>query len=83
MSRTQLHRKVKALTGQSASEFIRNYRLEYAYQLLQNNAGSVSEVAFQTGFSSASYFSKAFSAKFGQSPKEVKHPGSRPADPSS
>ncbi len=72
MSRTQLHRKVKALTGQSTGEFIRNYRLEYAYQLLEQNAGSVSEVAFQVGFSSASYFSKAFSAKYGMSPKEVR-----------
>lgn len=72
MSRTQLHRKIKALTGQSTGEFIRNFRLEYAYQLLEQNAGTVSEVAFQVGFSSASYFSKTFSAKYGISPKEVK-----------
>lgn len=75
MSRTQLHRKLKALTGQAASEFIRNYRLEYAYQLLEQKAGSVGEVAFQVGFSSSSYFSKAFSAKYGLSPKEVRKKG--------
>ncbi|MCL4106265.1 UNVERIFIED_CONTAM: hypothetical protein GTU68_061107 [Idotea baltica] len=76
MSRTQLHRKLKALTGQAASEFIRNYRLEYGYQLLEQNAGSVGEVAFQVGFSSSSYFSKAFSSKYGLSPKEVRKKGS-------
>jgi len=76
MSRTQLHRKLKALTGQAASEFIRNYRLEYAYQLLEQNAGSVGEIAYQVGFSSSSYFSKSFSAKYGVSPKEVRKKGS-------
>lgn len=75
MSRTQMHRKIKALTGQSAREFIRNFRLEHAYQLLEQNAGSVGEIAFLVGFSSASYFSKAFSSKFGVSPKEVRKRG--------
>lgn len=72
MSRTQLHRKLKAIGNQSTSTFMRNYRLERAYQLLGQNAGGVSEVAFMVGFVSASYFSKAFSAKYGKSPKEVR-----------
>lgn len=75
MSRTQLHRKLKALTNQNVSEYMRNYRLEYGYQLLKQNAGSVTEIAFQVGFSSASYFSKSFSAKFGISPKVLRTQG--------
>lgn len=72
MSRTQLHRKLKAICGQSTTTFMRNYRLERAYQLLKQNAGGVGEVAFMVGFGSASYFSKAFTAKFGMSPKEIR-----------
>ena len=72
MSRTQLHRKLKALTDQAASEYMRNFRLEIAYQLLEKNAGSIGEIAFQVGFASASYFSKSFAARYGKSPKEVR-----------
>lgn len=72
MSRTQLHRKLKALTDQNATEFIRNFRLEHARQLLRANAGTVSEIAFRVGYSSASYFSKSFSARYGMSPKEAR-----------
>lgn len=72
MSRSQLHRKLKALSGQSAGEFMRNYRLEYAYQLLEQDTSPVGEIAFQVGFSSASYFSRAFSIRYGKSPKAVR-----------
>ncbi len=72
LSRSQLHRKLKALTGQSPNELIRNYRLERALQLLQQQSGSISEVAFQTGFSSPAYFSKCFSDRYGMSPGEVR-----------
>lgn len=72
LSRSQLHRKLKALTGQSPNELIRNYRLERALQLLQQHTGSISEVAFQTGFSSPAYFSKCFSDRYGYAPGEVR-----------
>ncbi|MDZ4809977.1 MAG: ATP-binding protein [Bacteroidota bacterium] len=72
LSRSQLHRKLKALTGQAPNELIRNYRLERALQLLQQHSGNISEVAFQTGFSSPAYFSKCFSDRYGYAPGEVR-----------
>ncbi|MEO7982563.1 MAG: ATP-binding protein, partial [Bacteroidota bacterium] len=72
LSRSQLHRKLKALTGQAPNELIRNYRLERALQLLQQHSGNISEVAFQTGFSSPAYFSKCFSDRYGYAPGELK-----------
>ncbi|MBC7874771.1 MAG: response regulator, partial [Ferruginibacter sp.] len=68
LSRSQLHRKLKALTGQAPNELVRNYRLERALQLLQQHSGTVTEVAFQTGFSSPAYFSKCFSDRYGYAP---------------
>ncbi len=67
-SRSQLHRKLKSLTGQAPNELIRNYRLERALQFLQQHSGTITEIAFQTGFSSPAYFSKCFSDKYGYSP---------------
>ncbi len=72
MSRAQLHRKLIALTGKSASRFVRNYRLEHAYQLLQNRVGTVSEIAYRVGYSSPAYFTKCFTEDFGISPSQVK-----------
>ncbi len=71
MSRSQLHRKLTALTGLAVSEYLRNYRLERAMELLRNGAGNVSEVAWQVGFVNAKHFSTAFKEKFGKSPSEV------------
>jgi YesN/AraC family two-component response regulator len=71
LSRTQVHRKVKTLTGHSTSVFVRNIRLEKAYLLLKNRKGNVSEIAFQTGFNSASYFSTCFSEYFGYPPTSL------------
>lgn len=71
MSRSQLHRKLIALTGQSPSEVLRNTRLLRAKELLQKKAASPSEVAFRVGFSSHTYFSKCFKEEFGISPSEV------------
>ncbi|MCR9249591.1 MAG: tetratricopeptide repeat protein [bacterium] len=68
MSRMQLHRKLKALTNQSASEFIRTIRLERAAQLLANNQCNVAEAAYQVGFAHLSYFAKCFKEKYGVSP---------------
>ncbi len=68
MSQPQLWRKLSALTGQSPSQFIRSVRLEYAKQLLQENSGNVSEIAFAAGFKNLSYFSRCFREKFGNPP---------------
>ena len=72
MSRAQLHRKLIALTGVSASRFVRNYRLEHAHQLLQNKVGTVSEIAYRVGYSSPAYFTKCFTEDCGISPSQVK-----------
>jgi|GEM_PF-616597 len=70
LSRMHLHRKLKALTGQSATEFIRTYRLKRAAQLLVQRADNVSQVAYQVGFGSLSYFTSSFKAQFGCTPSE-------------
>lgn len=69
-SKSQLYRKIIALTGQSPNNFIREYRLNEALGLLNKNAGNVSEVAFETGFSSPSYFSKCFQKRYGLAPSD-------------
>ncbi|GHB58271.1 ATP-binding protein [Persicitalea jodogahamensis] len=68
VSRTQLHRKLKALTGQNSTEFVRNLRLRRAAALLSTGEFTVSEVAYQTGFESLSYFSKSFQELMGVPP---------------
>jgi signal transduction histidine kinase/CheY-like chemotaxis protein/ligand-binding sensor domain-containing protein/AraC-like DNA-binding protein len=70
VSSSQLRRKLKALTNQTVIEFIRNYRLEKAAELLAGRVGSVSDIAFQLGFESLPYFSKVFSEKYGKKPSE-------------
>jgi len=72
MSRSQVHRKLKALTNQSATQFIRNYRLYRAADLLKLNSGNITEIAYQVGFSSQTYFSKCFQELFKRSPSEYK-----------
>lgn len=69
MSSTHLYRKLKANTDHSAKELIQKYRLKKASLLLQNKEGNVSEIVYQVGFSSLSYFSRAFKSEFGMSPK--------------
>lgn len=70
MSRSQLHRKLKALTSLSPTLFIRSIRLQRAADLLSQRAGTVAEIAYQVGFSSQSYFSKCFHQEFGRTPSE-------------
>lgn len=71
MSRSQLHRKLTALLEQSPSDLIRQTRLQRAKSLLEQKAGTPSEIAFQVGFNSHTYFSKCFKEAFGLSPSEV------------
>lgn len=72
LSRSQLYRKVKALTGFTANEFLRKLRLERAKEMIENGDASISEVCFKVGFSSPSYFTKCFKAQFGILPTELK-----------
>jgi DNA-binding response OmpR family regulator/nitrogen-specific signal transduction histidine kinase len=71
MSRSQLHRKLIALTNQAPSEVLRNTRLLRAKELLQKKYATPSEVAYKVGFNSHTYFSKCFKDEFGISPGEV------------
>ena len=70
LSRSQLHRKLLAVTGQAPGEFIRTYRLKKAASLILENRLSVTQIAFEVGFSSPSHFSKAFKQQFNCLPKE-------------
>lgn len=70
LSRGHLHRKIKELTGTTPVDFLRNYRLGKAAQLLKQKQYSVSEIAYQTGFSSPAYFSKCFKAVYNMTPSE-------------
>ncbi|MDR1624284.1 MAG: substrate-binding domain-containing protein [Tannerellaceae bacterium] len=69
LSRGHLHRKIKELTGTPPVDFLRNYRLRKAAILLLQEQLSVSEIAYQTGFSSPAYFSKRFKELFQMTPK--------------
>ena len=70
MSRKNLLRKIKALTDQSVNEFIRNFRLKHAAQLIAGKSATISEIAYQVGFNNLSYFSKCFKELFGVLPTE-------------
>ena len=70
MGNKQLYRKVKALTGQTPVEYIRDMRLRKAAMLLKAGKFSVSEVMYTVGFSNSSYFSKCFNKAFGMTPTE-------------
>ncbi|AHM60551.1 Histidine kinase-like ATPase [Flammeovirgaceae bacterium 311] len=71
MSRSQLHRKLKALIDQSTTEFIRNIRLKRASELIKNNFGNTSDVAYAVGFNSVSYFIKCFRQVYGKTPSDL------------
>ena len=72
LSRSKLYRKIKALTGDTATEFIRKIRLEKAKELLEKTDLTVSEIGYKVGFSSPSYFTKCFKNHFGRIPKEIR-----------
>jgi signal transduction histidine kinase/ligand-binding sensor domain-containing protein/DNA-binding response OmpR family regulator len=71
MSRSQMHRKLKALTGKSTSLYLRTVRLAKAKQLIENQKGTISEISYQVGFASPAYFSRCFKEEFGYTPSET------------
>jgi AraC-like DNA-binding protein/Tfp pilus assembly protein PilF len=80
MSRTNMHRKIKAITGFPPSELIRSIRLRKAALLLRNETDSISQISFNVGFEDHSYFSKAFKKQFGVSPSEYVESSAQSAD---
>ncbi|GGZ85765.1 helix-turn-helix domain-containing protein [Algibacter mikhailovii] len=72
-SRSQLHRKLKDINGKSTSQFIREYRLERAMELLKKNEFTASEIAYRVGFTSPTYFNTCFHNFYGYPPGEVKN----------
>lgn len=72
MSRSQLFRKVKALTGKSPSVFVRRVRLERATHLLGTTQLNISEIAYEVGFTDPSYFTNSFREEFGVPPSDYR-----------
>jgi AraC-like DNA-binding protein len=68
MSKTQLYRKLKALTNESPGELLRNFRLKRAAHLIAEKADSISQIAYNVGFNSVPYFTKCFKGLYGVTP---------------
>ncbi|MDT8322736.1 MAG: two-component regulator propeller domain-containing protein [Bacteroidota bacterium] len=68
MSRTQLYRKIRALTGLSPSRFVRTIRLDRAREMLEQGAGNVAEIAYATGFGSQAWFTRCYRERFDMTP---------------
>jgi len=71
LSRTQLHRKLKGIIGQTPGELIRSVRMQQAHELLQKNIGTVAEVGYMVGYGNPANFSTSFAKHFGYPPSEV------------
>lgn len=70
LSKSQLYRKLVKLTGKSANNFVREFRLHKALALLHKQKGNISEISYETGFNSQAYFSKCFKDKYGMLPSK-------------
>jgi AraC-like DNA-binding protein len=70
MSQMQLYRKLKALAGLSANEFIRTTRLNHAAQMIKKKSGNIAEICYAVGFNNPSWFAECFKKQFGVSPSE-------------
>ena len=73
MSRVQLYRKIKSLTGTTPVELLRKSRLARGHQLLEATDRSISEIAYDVGFTAPSYFTKCFKDEYGVSPGEIRN----------
>ncbi|WP_411031838.1 tetratricopeptide repeat protein [Spongiimicrobium sp. 3-5] len=71
LSRSQLFRKIKAITDLTPNEFIRSFRLHRAMDMLKQQSGTIAEIAYSVGFQNPSYFSKCFHEQFGTLPSDV------------
>lgn len=72
LGRSQFYRKIKALTKYSPVELIRNMRLKRARQMLTTTTKSISEIAYEVGFSTPAYFTKCYREAFGETPTELR-----------
>jgi len=70
LSRSQLYRKIMAISGFTTTEYLRNIRLKHAESLFLEKQSNIAQVAYQVGFSNPSYFSECFKELFGKSPSE-------------
>ena len=71
LSRSQLFRKMKAITNRTPNEYIRFFRLHRAMDMIKSNSATITEIAYEVGFQNPSYFSKCFQEQFGKNPSEV------------
>ncbi len=71
LSRSQLFRKIKAITDMTPNEFIRSFRLYRALDMVRQKSGTITQIAYAVGFQNPSYFSKCFQEQFGKSPSEM------------
>ena len=72
MGRSQLYRKIKALTNYSPVELLRNLRLKQARELLTTTEKSVSEIAYEVGFAAPAYFTKCYREMYGETPTDIR-----------
>lgn len=79
LSSSTVHRRLRKITNKSISQFIREIRLQHAMEMLKNNIGTASEIAYKTGFGSPTYFNKCFHEFYGYTPGEVKKKASEKA----
>jgi YesN/AraC family two-component response regulator len=70
LSRMQVYRKIKALSGKSVVEFIKMVRMKQAIRLMDEHSHTLSEIAFEVGFNSPSYFTRCFKEEYGKAPSE-------------
>ena len=73
LSRSQLHKKLKALTGLSAMQFVSRIRLSIAREKLMKNGQSISEIAYEVGFSDPNYFTRVYTEEFGETPTATRN----------
>ena len=72
LSRVQMYRKVKVLTGYSPVELLRQMRLQRAFTLLNSTTKTVAEIAYEVGFNTPGYFSKCFREQYGKQPSDLR-----------
>ena len=72
LGRSQFYRKIKALTNYSPVELLRSIRLKQARELLTSTSRSVSEIAYEVGFSTPAYFTRCYREAFGETPSELR-----------